>query len=298
MKKNLWIKVLVLVIAIFLWVQQVLLRTQTEEILVPVFLNNIPTNLAPVSSEFSKIPVMVSGRGLEILLLQFSDYSFQIDASDFKDGKNILPITRQQLDFSEKRDITVKNINLKDKLSIEMDKIISTRIKIKLRYQSSKDEEFFIKNKLTSTNKEVKISGPSAIVKKIGSIQTEKISKNMVKAGKLTVNLEKPDPQVQLADSQITLDVKQTKIITKTISLIPIDFPFDIQANIIPQKVSAMIRGPEEILDSLNNRNVTAKLKQEEVLKNKYVDVYFELPTGVKLLDYTPQSIQVIKEND
>ncbi|HCX73117.1 MAG TPA: hypothetical protein DHM37_05300 [Candidatus Cloacimonas sp.] len=298
MKKNLWLKVLVLVIAIFLWVQQVLLRTQTEEIQVPVFLQNIPSNLVQVNSELAKIPVTISGRGLEILQLHFSEYSFQIDASNFKDGENLVEISEQQLKIPPQRAISVKSINLDSKLTIEMDKIITARKKIEFQFQSSKDEEYFIKNKLTAANKEVKVSGPSEVLKNISSVLTEKISKNMVENGKLNVNLQKPDPRVELETTQLSLNVKQTKIVTKTISLIPIEFPYDIQATIIPQKVSAMLSGPEEILDSLNNRNVVAKLKKEEVLNNRYVDVYFELPTGVKLLDYTPQSIQVTKENE
>ncbi|MDY6916244.1 MAG: CdaR family protein [Candidatus Cloacimonadota bacterium] len=298
MKKNLWIKVLVLIIAIFLWIQQVLIRTQTEEILFPVYLENIPTNLVPVHDEVPKVPVAVTGRGLDIVLLKYSDYYFRIDASQFKKGENEVEVSEEQLFFPENRDLTVRKLNLDEKLTILMDEITTASKRILLQYQSGKDEEYFIKNKLSLEKKEVQIRGPSRIVEEIAFVETEKISKNILEDGSLKVNLIKPSPKIELLDSQINITITQSKIITKTISLIPVEYPQDIEVTIIPQKVSAMISGPEEQVSELNNTNVVARLDKEEVIENTYVSVYFDLPTGIKLLDYTPQYIQVIKKND
>jgi len=83
MKNNLLIKVLVLLIAIFLWAQQILLRTHTVVLDVPIQLLNIPTDLAIEQIELPKIPVKVRGKGLDIISANISKVTIDIDASNF-----------------------------------------------------------------------------------------------------------------------------------------------------------------------------------------------------------------------
>ena len=127
-------------------------------------------------------------------------------------------------------------------------------------------------------------------------IQTKKISRKMVKDNKLSVALIVPDPKMNLEKDQISLEITQSKITTKTISLIPVKYPLNKNISIIPQKVSAMVRGPEDILEKLTNKNVTASIDENKINRNDFVRVKFSLPTGVKLVEYTPQKIQIIRD--
>ena len=116
----------------------------------------------------------------------------------------------------------------------------------------------------------------------------------MVNDGKLTVLLITPDPKAELLKDRIVFEVTQTKIINRTISLIPIKFPETENISIIPQKVSIMVRGPQEIVEKLDNNSIIANINLAKVRKG-FTEVKFEVPAGIRIIEYTPKKIQVIE---
>lgn len=118
----------------------------------------------------------------------------------------------------------------------------------------------------------------------------------MIVDGKLTMSLISPDPKIELSQEKISFEITNTKIIQKTISLIPIKYPETENITIIPQKVSVMVSGPKEIVEQLNFNSIIANLNLS-TLKKEFASVSFEAPSGVKIIEYTPLRIQVI-QND
>ena len=119
----------------------------------------------------------------------------------------------------------------------------------------------------------------------------------MLKNNKLYITLMLPDERMQVADEILVYDVEKTRLITKTISLIPVSYPLDMNIAIIPQKVSIMIKGPEDIVSKLDNKNIAAKIDSEKIKKRDFSEVEFELPAGVKLIEYTPRQIQIVRND-
>jgi len=177
---------------------------------------------------------------------------------------------------------------------VSMDKLVEKKKPINIQYASAKDEEFFIENKIINTQQRVTIKGPLAIISEIKNIKTQKISKKMVVNNKLNVSLINPHENIQLLKDIVVLEITQTKIVNKTISLIPIKFPESENITIIPQKVSVMVRGPEELVEKLDINTITANLELGKIRKN-FTDVSFELPSGIKIVEFTPKKIQVIR---
>ena len=191
------------------------------------------------------------------------------------------------------------NVNSIDKTEdffINMDKLVERAKPLKIQYASANDEEFFIKNKVKDANRKITIKGPLALLNDIEYILTQKISNKMITDGKLTVDLISPDPKIELIQEKIEFEITNTKIIQRTISLIPIKYPETENITIIPQKVSVMVSGPKEIIEQLDINSIIANLNIS-ILKKDFANVSFEVPSGVKIIEYTPQRIQVI-QND
>jgi len=294
MKKNFGIKILVIIIAIFLWVQQVLLKTHIQEIPVLILLNDIPDNLVLTEETSIKVPVVIEARGMDLFILKLSNISFKVNAENFKYGKNEFKITEQDLSYPERLDLNLKKIKTDKGLSVLLDKLITKKKPIKILYASAKDEEFFLQYKILNPQQQVEIKGPSSIIKNIKRIKTRKISQRMVKDYKLTVSLVNPNENTNLLTNQVVFEIMNIRIITRTISLIPIKYPENLNISIIPQKVSAMISGPEDIVSKLDNKIIIAYLNEFKIKKNNFVQVDFDLPAGVKLIEYTPHKIQII----
>ena len=294
MKKNFGIKILVLLIAIFLWFQQVLLKTHIQEIPVPVFLKNIPENLILIEEAPVEIPVIFDARGMDLFILKLSNVYFEVNAAKFKFGNNHFNISEQNLFYLERLKLNIKKIQQEQELSVSLDRIITKKKPIEILFSSAKDEEFFLQNKILNHQQKAEIKGPSSIINNIKRIKTRKISQRMVKDNKLTIPLENPDENTNLLTHQVVFNITSIRMITRTISLIPVKFPENLNISIIPQKVSAMISGSEDIVSKLDNKIIIAYLDENKVKRNDFMEVSFELPAGVKLIEYTPKKIQII----
>lgn len=302
MKKNLFIKILVVFLAILLWIQQSLLKSHTDELTIPVRFVNISTNLVLLDDEIPMIPVTLEGRGLDFFILKLSNVYFEINAKNFIYGQNHYQIKESNIRNLSRMKINIDRKNLENKTSINLDKIIEAKKSIEILYASAKDEEFFIQNKIINSLQKVKVKGPKSLLDSIKRIKTEKISSKKIKDGKLTAQLIDPDPRVQLIKNTVVLEITHIKLINRTISLIPITYPLDQEITIIPQKVSIMIRGPKEIADILEKSSIEAyidlkDIKKIETGKSISVDVNFNLPSGIQLIDYTPRKIKILKND-
>lgn len=296
MKKNISIKLLVLFIAILLWLHQILIKTHSIEVNIPIKLINTPQNLIPDSSRLPEVTVNISATGKDILLFQLSKKYFHLDTSHFRYGKNQIDPNIDQIIYSDKIDININSIDKSEDFFINMDKLVERTKPLKIQYVSANDEEFFIKNKVKNANRKITIKGPLALLNNVEFILTNNISNKMIVDGKLTVELISPDPKIELLQEKIEFEITNTKIIQRTISLIPIKFPETENITIIPQKVSVMVSGPKEIVEQLNTNSIIANLNTT-ILKKDFASVTFEVPAGVKIIEYTPQKIQVI-QND
>lgn len=296
MKKNISIKLLVLFIAIVLWLHQILIKTHSIEVNIPIKLIKTPQKLIPDSSRLPEVTVEISATGKDILLFQLSKKYFHIDTSHFRYGKNQIDIKADQLIYSDKIKLNINSIDKTEDFFINMDKLVERTKPLKIQYASVNEEEFFIKNKVKDANKMITMSGPLALLNDVEYIYTNNISSKMIVDGKLTVNLISPNPKIELLQEKIEFEIMNTKIIQRTISLIPIKYPESENITIIPQKVSVMVSGPKEIVEKLNINSIIANLNTP-ILKKDFANVSFEVPAGVKIIEYTPQRIQVI-QND
>jgi hypothetical protein len=296
MKNNITIKLLVLFIAVILWFHQILIKTHSLEINIPIKLIKTPQSLIPDSSRLPEVTVEISATGKDILLLHLSKKSFQIDTSYFRYGKNKIVPKADQLIYSDKIIIKINSIDKTENFFINMDKLVERSKPIKIQYASAKDEEFFIKNKVKNANKKITIRGPLALINDVEYILTKKISNKIIKNGRLIIQLISPNPKIEILQDEIEFEITNTKIIRKTISLIPIKYPETENITIIPQKVSVMVSGPKEIVEQLNKNTITANLNTS-ILNKDFATVSFKVPSGVKIIEYTPQKIQVI-QND
>jgi len=297
MSKNLLLKIIVLLIAAVLWLQLILLQEHVESFKIPVTLINLPAQLVPNQEELPEIPVTIKARGIDLVYVQLSGVTFEVDASEFSYGENKLLLNSNNLAKPKRIKIELNDVAAGEELYVNLDRVIEKKKNIELRYKTAEDEEYFSNYKIQLSGIKVSVSGPSSLVNEVASIKTDKLSRNSVVNDKIKVNLIKPDPRLQLQKEQFNLDIMESRIVTKTISLIPITFPHTLEISIIPQKVTVMISGPEDILQEVDKNSITARLDINNINNQEYTGILFELPTGTKIQEYTPNRIQVIRND-
>ena len=295
MKKNLGLKLSVLFISLLLWFQQTLLQEHTVILSIPFKLINTPVNLIPEPYLKTSVNTQIKARGIDIFLIKILNAYFQVDISDFKYGKNLINLSKSNLVLPEHVNIKIEELNVLDKVIISMDRLVTKNKPIHINYATIKDLEYFLKNKIDIGNKRVKVRGALSIVNSINKIESEKISRKMVKNGIIKIRLIPPSENVILLEPKITLRVIEQKLVSKTISLIPIVFSTKNKIAIIPQKVSVMIRGPQNIVNKIDRNSIIAYIPDSELENKTFANIKFKIPNGITIIDYTPRKVQVIK---
>ncbi len=296
MKNRLLLKIITLFIAVLLWFHQMFMREHKQEINVPINLINTPKNLILSARDLPKVGVAIRATGLDIFKLKLSNNFFEIDASQFNVGGNLVEITNRKFKYPKNINFDFEMITTEQAFLIELDKLVEAQKSLNISFESVKDEEYFTKYKIINKKDKITVYGPQKILSGIKNIETEKISRKMLDGNKIVAELILPDFEVKLKQKNVVLNIIQSKTIEKTIALVPIAFPEDKNISIIPQKVTLRIKGAQDIVEKISRKSIQANLDFARI-KDGYAGVIFEVPMGVEILEYTPQKIQII-END
>ncbi|MCD6181246.1 MAG: hypothetical protein J7K89_02580 [Candidatus Cloacimonetes bacterium] len=295
MKSDTIAKIIVLLITLVLWLHLTLTKQQSTDIDLPVVLQDLPADLVYDNSEPLTIPVTLKGSGFDLMITMLSDHFFLVPAGHMTYGRNKITVNQGDLIVPEIVSLDIAYGEEGNEKTIFLDRIISKKRGLELEYASTKDEEYFIKNRVDVSNHTVIITGPEKVVSQIARVKTIPLSRKMVDKNKLTVNLVQPSQLVSLDKSQVTLLVITSKQINRTFSLIPVDYPHNMNISVIPQKVSLMVRGPEEIVNKMTAGSIKATLNMSQMWINNQGTVTFDVPAGVKIIEYTPKKLQIQK---
>lgn len=297
MKSDTIAKIIVLLITIVLWLHVNLTKEQTTEMAVPLLLHDLPSDLVYDSAQPLTMPVLLTGSGFDLVITRLNDHYFKVPASGMQYGDNAIVLSAEALVVPEIVSLQVDFSPDGNERKLFLDRIVTETRGVELEYASTKEEEYFIRNRIGNSNQNITITGPERVVSQIKRIKTVPISRKMMSDGSIAVTLMRPDPRVTMDKTALNLTIITSKQVNRTFSLIPVEYPHDLNISIIPQKVSAMVRGPEEVVDKMTVNSLKARLNISQMWISNSGTVDFDLPAGVKLIEYTPKKIQ-IQTND
>ncbi len=313
MGRNWLLKIFALGIAIFLWAQHELMKEQTTFFRVPVKLRDIPENMILVRLNQEVIPIEIEGMGYDLFKLKIQqlfrqDYSslqsptgnaayISIDAKKFSEGSNNIRITQEHLILPEKmrQELHAEKIRyeLDEWVEVDLDRVITMLKPVEVVFEDVEDQSFFNEKNMILNPSRIEVKGPKTLLKSIDRIRTYPLSRKMVKDYIATVNLDNPDPSVQLLNDKVKIDISTAQYITVTIPLIPIFNSRSSEFTIMPQKVSTLVRGRKDMLNDLNAEDLNPYVNLDRAESGDEVKIEFNPPDDVKILEFTPPKVQV-----
>ncbi len=103
---NLHLKIFSLLVAFLLWLNLNYFERTKFELIIPVEVINLPENLKVENIEPDKVSVVVEGNIKNLSKLKISKIKAFCDASNIKEGENILPVIVQ----SKEKSLTIKKV--------------------------------------------------------------------------------------------------------------------------------------------------------------------------------------------
>ncbi len=298
MNKGITLKILSVFIAVAIWMMMVVLSKHRIQYNIQVTAVDLNKEIYIVDTRPAYVVVAFEGRGMDLLMLKMSDPRLKLSVKNLKPGLNEFETTQLIPEFPENLDITYSLIGSSSTIEILADRISEKTVKVHVDFVSDDARNFFISQKLITKPEYVKIRGPKTQLNKFDAVYTEKLTEKMMSDSKKDISLLKPDSEVVLDIDNVKLRKSSEIVIKKTSMFVPIRFGNMKEFSIVPQKTMVRIEGRSELLENTANLNIQAYVDDEELKDKKMLPVKFSVGSEIKILDYTPQKVQVIKKED
>ncbi len=296
MNKGITLKILSVAIAIAIWMMMVVLSKHRVQWNIPVTAVDLNKEIYIVDTRPADVVVAFEGRGMDLLMLRMSDPKLKLSVKNLKPGLNEFETGQLIPEFPENLDITYSLIGSKNSIEILADRISEKTVKVHVDFVTDEARNFFISKKLIPKPEYVKIRGPKTTLNKFDAVYTIKLSEKMMSDRKKEINLIKPDTEVVLETDIIKLKTSSEIVIKKASLFVPIRFKNKKEFSLVPQKTMVRIEGRSELLENTANLNIQAYVDDDELKDKKMLAVKFSVGSEIKILDYTPQKVQVIKK--
>ena len=283
--------------AVFLWLQSMLLSEQEARVLLPIVFDPLPENLSQSDLQEPEIEVILQTKGINILLFKHQNIYYLEDGSRLKYGKNSLHLNPENIKCSAKQLEYISGFSQKVKM-VEMDRISNRQKPVILTYTSGTSELFFQAQQLDMSSGIVEVKGPEKLLDKLEGIKTEAVSRRDLKNNQLRVALISPSPLIELKSREIVIKFNSNVNAIKTISLIPVRYDGQEVLTFSPQKVTAKIEGLDALISKITKEQIKVELIVPANRENLYGSLKFTLPADVKLLEYTPEKILLIRTEE
>ena len=291
MKRKYWYLIFAIIITIAIWLQLTLLDEQTTMVQVPIRITNFPDNLYLYNQTLS-VPVIVAGKGIDLINSYLSMQVIEIDGSGFVLGENVLDRDSIERLLPVRPDLSINLISSENSFVFTTDLYQQKRIPVVLSFRSDSDREFFINNNFSIEGYYITISGPSRLIQEIEHVYSENININIIRNRRQNIRLNPINEHVTLIPTIIELQSITEMIITRTLTLIPIQYD-NTRFSIFPQRVTIIVEGEAEMLNQLTIDDIVAYFNDEQMEDMSEVEILFALPDYIKIIDITPQRIGV-----
>jgi YbbR domain-containing protein len=299
MIRKIALQTLVLLIVLAIWISQSFFKTHRTEVVFPISFSHQNERIIIKGKNTDTMPVVVEGRGLDILRFKRSNqYYVGIDTRDLEVGENVVTITESNIFIEDQLPGGVLKFYLNKKLNLELSWTERIVLPVSLRYLTLEDENLYLQRNALVRPKNVEIFGPSEVVSKLRSITTIPLTASLIgsKTRLEGIELEIPEGVNSIKPDVIDVILESHGIVTRTIPLIPIDFPKDKFTSIIPPTVTVKVEGLSGTIQRFDTSTIKAKIILPDEPGNELAQISITTPEGIKVVEYTPKRVQLIKK--
>lgn len=293
MRENLNLKIISLLLAVFIWLQTTLVAEHKTVIFLPIALVNIPKNMT-FDNLPQHIPFLVRGRGIDIIRLYLNKTKMELDATKIKPGLAKLNITDYKINLPENLEIDLLGPAEDQELMIQSDVFHRKSVPVELSFGDSSTKLFFSSLQSRVFPETVQLFGPKNKLQKISSIQTHKISRNLLNQKEFKVNLMIPDDNISISDPSVKVTIIDKEAISRVFSGVPITT--DMAKRIIPSRVTVIVKGTVAAVQNTSVDMIKASLAPEPDANGAYI-VVVTVPEDLLLVEITPTKV-FVNSND
>jgi len=288
-RENLGLRIFSLLMAMFIWLQSVLIAEHRSVVNLPVNLKSVPKNIT-LERLPKSIPFQVKGKGLDIIKLKLSQTKVSIDASKIKPGVDIISLTDYTIDLPEKISITLLGPAEQKELAIKADVFHQKKVPVHLGFTDTFTRQHFAKLKYQIVPDKVIVFGPKNKVQIIESVLTEPISRDMTSERDFILKLATVGEEVSLSEPQVRIRISNSYNTSRVFDNISITH--ELGKSSFPSSATVKISGDSEFLKQLSPNSIKISVSPEANAQGTYA-LSVSLPPGAELVAITPERVHL-----
>jgi|GEM_PF-6143551 len=294
MKRAFWLQLFALIIALLLWMQHMLLRQQTAEFDLPFDVTGVPDSLTLAAPVPARIPVTLNARGVEIVLLSLGNGRLVVSGENLQVGENELDLSAQDLSAADFVPVGSIGLHPRHPVTLSIDRLASARFPITLRYADEEDRAWYARQSVVLEPDSVTVRGPAGHMYTLATVFSEPLHREATTGRNVNVRLASPGDLFQLEREQAILRIDKAEYVRKDFNQITIRNPYESRFAIFPGKVNLLLEGTQEAISGLKRADISVTLVSGRPQNGNEIGLDIRVPNGVRLIEYTPQTVQVI----
>ena len=292
--ENIYLKVLSLLIAIFLWAIVSGERNAEWSYLLPLDTVNQPEELIITNNVPSFLDVRLQGPHSFIKNLNPKDMAVNLDLGELKTGSNIYPLTADLV--KTPRGTTVTRIN-PSYITIEVENLVRKKVNIKADTKGTPAKDFFIES-IEIIPSSTEIIGAESEAKEISFLKTAPIQVSGIKNDiQFEVSVDTRGRKIILTNSDpVTVNISVKEVMSKLEikGIMPEILNAEYKTTLKPQKIDIRIEGPKSLISKLGESGVKATIDVIKLTPGRHKkEVDLILPEGVRLLRSYPKAVSI-----
>jgi YbbR domain-containing protein len=203
--KNWGLKVISLVVACALWLYANAVAERTRTFNVPVILANVPPGAVVTAGSERTVPVVVRGRGMDLLSLDDEDLFAEVDLQGRKLGPTTQEISSGDVSLPAGYELTVLNILPHRELVITLDAEKVKKVRVRPRIVGQPSEGLMV-SRVSCDCPEVRLRGPATALAEMSYVETAPVDiSGMTESGSRRAALMPIGPGVEPVEGQLVV---------------------------------------------------------------------------------------------
>lgn len=258
-KRDLGLKIVALVLALFLWVNVAERREVVLTVDLPLRYTNMPPDMTFASEIPREAKVEIRGRG-KFLRWKLKDVYFAIDLSPAEGGIVTHIISPSEVRMPPDKHLEVLEILEPKGIRVELDKLVTRKLPPRPRLKGELPGGRVMIGRPKSEPAEIVVSGAQKVVSKLDSVPTLAVDlEDLGKHGRAGTRVDLSGlPYVESDVQEVTITARVESIKDLGIPSVPIEAPArrGMRVQFTPDSLDVVISGAESLVDSLDPKDL------------------------------------------
>jgi YbbR domain-containing protein len=291
---NLLFKIFAIILAISVWIIAQLIRTQTANIVVPIQIANLPSDLVITEINTDNVKVTLQGRGSDFLRFLMHPPVYRLDLALAKPGHNRIKLAPDELVVSAP--VLLKSI-APEYSEIAIDQLENKQVVVAVPHRIEPQKGIYITD--ISTQDTVILFGPEQEIKFIKEIASDSLFVSDYSSSQITRKLRVALPDTKyyrVLPESITVVATIEKESTRIFVDVPVNILSSNQQIVTTKSNTATItlRGAKTKMDSLTVTDIKVNINTLKLNIGEHkIPAEISLSKGIFLVRCEPKLFEV-----